>query len=260
MKEAALFAESIAREAGNILMRGFRSERTVVSYKSSTDLVTSIDRESEAFLFPAVKARFPGHSVIAEEGSRSETSGEYVWYIDPLDATNNYAHGIPFFCVSIALYSRSLPGVVAGVVFDPMHDELFSAWRGGGSTLNGRPIRVSGTDSLDIAFLATGFPYDRSDPRRNNLRQFTGFSPKVQGIRRIGSAAMDLCYLAAGRFDGYWEPMLHPWDTAAGSLIVEEAGGRVSRYDGGAFDPEFPEILASNGLLHVRMMAVIGEV
>jgi myo-inositol-1(or 4)-monophosphatase len=230
-----------------------------LSYKSSTDLVTSVDRESEEYLFSAVKVRFPGHSVVAEEGSRSETSGEHVWYIDPLDATNNYAHGIPFFCVSIALYSRSLPGVVAGVVFDPMHEELFTAWRGGGSTLNGRPIRVSGTGNLDIAFLATGFPYDRSDPQRNNLHQFNRFSPRVQGIRRIGSAAMDLCYLAAGRFDGYWEPMLHPWDTAAGSLIVEEAGGRVSRYDGGAFDPEFPEILASNGILHEQMVAVLGK-
>ncbi len=247
------FAEAIARDAGAILLRGFRSDRMSVSYKSASNLVTNIDRESEDFLYQAIGAAYPDHSIVAEEGSRRDTGGEFVWYVDPLDATNNFAHGLPFFCVSIGVYSTRENRVVAGVVFDPVHNELFSASRSGGAFLNGAPIAVTKNGDLNVAFLATGFPYERKNPEKNNLVQFTSLSPNVQGIRRLGSAALDLSYVACGRFDGYWEPELHPWDMAAGSLIVEEAGGKVSKYNGDPFEPEYPEILASNGLIHGAM-------
>jgi len=147
--------------------------------------------------------------------------------------------------------------VVAGVVYDPVHEEMFSAWQGGGAWLNEAPIRVSATGDIGISLLATGFPYDRQNPEKSNITQFGMMSPRVQGIRRLGSAALDLCYTACGRFDGYWEPELKPWDMAAGAVIVEEAGGRVTSYDGGSFHPEFPEIVASNGLIHDEMLATL---
>jgi len=257
MQEIVGFMEEIARGAGKILLGGFRSKNTSVSYKSRTDLVTNIDRESEAYLFGEVRKKYPTHAIVAEEGARQDADGDLLWYIDPLDATNNFAHGIPYFCVSIGVFSRSEGKVMAGVVFDPYHGELFSAVRGSGARCNGEIISVSSTDDMGIAFLSTGFPYDRENMEKNNLRQFTAMSPKIQGIRRCGSAALDLCYCACGRFDGYWEPELHPWDMAAGSLVVEEAGGRVTRYDGGPFSPEYPEILASNGMIHDAMMAIL---
>ncbi len=259
MKELCDFAGEISRNAGGLLLAGFRDAGTVVSYKSRTDLVTNRDRESEAYLFGEVRRRFPGHTVVAEEGSRSDAGTEFTWYIDPLDATNNYAHGIPFFCVSIGVFSNALGRVAAGVVYDPVHDELFSAWEGGGAYLNGSPIRVSATEDIGISMVATGFPYDRKDPEKNNIRQFAAISPMVQGVRRLGSAALDLCYTACGRIDGYWEPELKPWDMAAGVVIVREAGGLVTRYDGGPFHPERPEILATNGHIHTSMMNVLAH-
>lgn len=257
MKELTDFACQIAFEAGKILLKGFRDENTVISYKSRTDLVTNKDRESEEFLFGEVRKRYPGHTIVAEEGSRCDSGGDLAWFMDPLDATNNFAHGIPFFCVSIGVFSRSAGRVVAGAVYDPVHGEMFSAWQDGGAFCNGMPIRVSAIGDLGISLLATGFPYDRQNPEKNNIDQFGRMSPAVQGIRRLGSAALDLCYTACGRFDGYWEPELKPWDMAAGAVIVEEAGGRVTRYDGGPFHPEYPEIVASNGLIHGGMLAVL---
>ena len=257
MKELRDFAADIALKAGALLMEGFRSRSTVISYKSRTDLVTNRDRESEALLFGEVRKRFPGHTIVAEEGSRSDSGGDLAWFIDPLDATNNYAHGLPFFCVSIGVFSRSAGKVVAGVVYDPVHEEMFSAWQGGGAWLNEAPIRVSATNDIGISLLATGFPYDRQNPEKSNIKQFGMMSPRVQGIRRLGSAALDLCYTACGRFDGYWEPELKPWDMAAGAVIVEEAGGRVTRYDGGAFHPEFPQVLATNGRIHDALAGLL---
>ncbi len=256
-QKIADFAEGIARGAGKILLRGFRSKTTIISYKSRTNLVTNIDRESEAFLFNSIRKKYPNHLVIAEEGSRNESGSNFIWYVDPLDATNNYAHGIHFFCVSIGVFSVKENCVAAGVVHDPFHRETFTAVRGKGSFLNGRHIRVSTADDIGISVLATGFPYDKENAEKNNLRQFNSFLPKIQGIRRMGSAALDLCFLACGRIDGYWEPELSPWDTAAGSLIVEESGGRVTRYDGSRFDPEYPEILASNGRIHDKMIDIL---
>lgn len=256
-EELTEFAIELCRSAGAILLSGFRSKSTKISYKSRTDMVTNIDRESEDFIVSEIKRVFPDHSIVAEEGNRKDSCGGFTWYIDPLDATNNYAHGIPFFCVSIGVYSLEEKCVVSGAVYDPLHDEMFHSFYKGGSFCNGEKIHVSNTSDIGIALLATGFPYAKEDMEKNNLKQLNVFLPKIQCIRRLGSAALDLCFLAAGRIDGYWEPMLHPWDTAAGSLIVTEAGGRVTRYNGEPFNPEFPEILASNGILHDRMIGII---
>jgi myo-inositol-1(or 4)-monophosphatase len=251
------FTEEIAVSAGQILLRGFRSEKTITSFKSRTNLVTDIDKKSEEFLFENIKKRFPEHTIIAEEGSRKYTEGDFIWYVDPLDATNNYAHGIPFFCISIGIFSKESGKVMIGLVYDPYHNELFSAKSGCGSYVNKERIHTSETADLGFSIVATGFPYEKEDMSKNNSEQFISFLPKTQGVRRIGSAALDLSYLACGRIDGYWEPMLYPWDMAAGSLIVEEAGGKVTKYNGDPFDPEYPEILASNGKIHDQMIEVL---
>lgn len=247
----------LCKGAGGILMAGFRSEDMVINYKSRTDIVTNVDRESEDFIVEGIRSRFNDHSIVAEEGGGRDTGSEYVWYVDPLDATNNFAHGIPFFCVSIGVYSREQRRVVCGAVYDPCHNEMFHAETGCGAFCNGSRLRVSAVSDLGIALLATGFPYAKDDMGKNNLKQFGLFLPNIQCIRRIGSAALDLCYVAAGRIDGYWEPMLKPWDSAAGSLIVQEAGGMVTKYNGSDYDPLFPEILASNSLLHRAMVGVL---
>ena len=258
-KEALLrFAETIALYAGDvILMKGFRAEDTVVSYKSRTNLLTSVDKASEEYLYESIRNRFPSHAIVAEEGSVSRSADDIIWYIDPLDATNNFAHGIHHFCVSVGAYSRELKSSLVGAVYDPGKKELFSAMKGGGATLNGKSIRVSLINNIGISLLATGFPYDKTNHDVNNLQQFSAFLPRIQCIRRLGSAALDLCYVAAGRIEGYWEPMLNPWDSAAGALIVLEAGGKVTKYDGAEFDLLVPEIVASNGLIHDEMIRTL---
>jgi myo-inositol-1(or 4)-monophosphatase len=255
--ELAEFARTLAREAGAILLKGFRSGKTVISYKSRTDLVTDADRESEDFLVARISERYPAHAIIAEEGSRKKADGDYLWYVDPLDGTNNFAHGLPFFCVSIGVFSLSENKVIAGAVYNPFLDEMFSAARGKGAFLNGERIRVSSLEDIGISLVATGFPYDKAISPDNNLREFNRILPLIQGTRRMGSAAIDLSYVASGRLDGYWEGKLKSWDMAAGSLIVEEAGGRVSRYDGSPFDPEYPEIVASNGKIHEQLVSLL---
>ncbi|OHD64898.1 MAG: hypothetical protein A2176_04660 [Spirochaetes bacterium RBG_13_51_14] len=255
--DIAEFARELSIEAGKILLRGFRSSKTIVSYKSNTNLVTDADRASEDFLVSQISERFPQHAIIAEEGSRKDAPGGYIWYVDPLDGTNNFAHGLPFFCVSLGIYSIQLKRVVVGVVYNPFLNEMFTAIRGSGAFLNGERIRVSSLDDIGISIVATGFPYDKAVSENNNLKEFNRILPKIQGIRRMGSAAIDLSYVACGRLDGYWEGKLQPWDIAAGSLIVEEAGGRVSRYDGGEFRLDYPEIAASNGRIHDQLIALL---
>ncbi|MBN2159003.1 MAG: inositol monophosphatase [Spirochaetes bacterium] len=257
--EFVRFARDIAIEAGALLLKGFRSESTIISYKSRTDLVTDVDRSSEAFLVGRISDRFPDHAIIAEEGSRKDAAGGYLWYVDPLDGTNNFAHGIPFFCVSIGIFSLNESRVVAGVVYNPYLDEMFTAERGGGAFLNGKPVHVSLTADAGISLIATGFPYDRTQSGNNNLMEFNRILPQVQGVRRMGAAAIDLSYVACGRLDGYWEAKLFPWDMAAGSLLVEEAGGTVTRYDGGQFYPDYPEILATNGKIHKEMSIILSR-
>lgn len=253
------FAIQIARDAGQVLAERFGRTSLQVSNKGDIDLVTESDLAAERLIIERIRSYYPRHAILSEEAGASthhEGAGEYKWIVDPLDGTTNYAHGYPCFCVSIALERRG--EVVLGVVYDPMRDELFAAERGEGSTLNGRRVRVSEVDDLNRALLCTGFPYDVRE-RSEFVRHFGGFIMHAQAVRRDGAAALDLAYVACGRFEGFWEEGLRPWDVAAGKILVEEAGGRVSRYDGSPFDVYTPPILASNTLVHEQMMRVLSE-
>ena len=250
-------ASEWAREAGAVLLEGY-GKTHAPEHKGRVDLVTEYDRRSETLLLARVRERFPNHEILAEESGEHEASGPVRWLIDPLDGTTNYAHNYPFFAVSIG--AESSDGLVTGVVYDPVRDELFAAARGKGATLNGRPIRVTGAARLEDALLVTGFPYAIREHPEPALALFRAFLLRAQGIRRDGSAALNLCYLACGRFDGFWEEDLSPWDMAAGVLIVREAGGLVTDWDGGAFRLDGRRILASNGALHEPMRGVIAEV
>src|SRR5262245_51029561 len=252
------FAIQTAREAGRILAERFG--RTIeITNKSELDLVTESDLASERLIIERIRTYYPRHAILAEESGASEPSdreqrSDWLWIIDPLDGTTNYAHGYPCFCVSIALAHQGRMEV--GVVYDPLRDEVFAAERGQGAALNGRRVRVSPTPNLASALLCTGFPYDVRE-RSEFARHFANFIMHAQGVRRDGAAALDLAYVAAGRFDGFWEEGLKPWDVAAGSLLIEEAGGRVSNYRGGPMNIYQPPILASNGLVHEEMMRVL---
>jgi myo-inositol-1(or 4)-monophosphatase len=252
-------AERIAREAGAILREGYgRAVDKRIEHKGAIDLVTEFDRRSEAFILSALRREYPGHAIVAEESGRRGERGEYEWLVDPLDGTTNFAHGLPPFSVSLALTRRGQ--LLVGAVYDPTRDELFSAEAGQGATLNGQPIHVSAEAELDKALLCTGFPYDVRTSPRNNFAQFFQFQLRAQAVRRLGSAAIDCCYVACGRLDGYWEFKMNPWDVGAGALIVREAGGRVTTETG---DDDFlgrDSIVASNGRLHAQMVRVLKEV
>jgi myo-inositol-1(or 4)-monophosphatase len=221
--------EDLARGAGAILREGYNKEHDI-KYKGEIDLVTETDHASEAYLLNEIKTRFPGGHILAEESGEIKGFNEDIWYIDPLDGTVNYAHHVPVFCVSIAFASRGT--LELGAVYDPLLNELFSAERGKGAFLNGRPIHASKTNELKKSLLVTGFPYDTWNTPRNNFDYFIKLAKMTQGVRRLGSAALDGCYVAAGRFDGFWELSLKPWDVAAAALIASEAGARVSSIDG----------------------------
>jgi myo-inositol-1(or 4)-monophosphatase len=221
--------ERLAREAGAILRAGYSKEHQV-NYKGVIDLVTEVDHQSEAFLLGEIQGKYPGHHIFAEESGIIQGSDEHIWYVDPLDGTVNYAHHIPIFCVSIAYASHG--ELTLGAVYDPMRDEMFAAERGRGARLNGKPIRVSTATELQKSLLVTGFPYDAWNTRQDNFANFVHLGKLTQGVRRLGSAALDLCYVAAGRFDGFWEMSLKPWDVAAGGLIAEEAGATVTNVAG----------------------------
>ncbi|MCS7079925.1 MAG: inositol monophosphatase [Chloracidobacterium sp.] len=254
MNEFLSFAEQVAREAGAILRERFGAPLDV-RRKGRIDLVTEVDVLAENLIRSRIQRRFPDHAILAEESGLVERASAFRWIIDPLDGTTNYSHGYPFFSVAIALEQAG--ETVVGVVYDPLRDELFAAARGQGTTCNGHPVRVSAVPTLEQALLVTGFPYNvRSSPRKN-LDHFSAFLEIAQAIRRDGSAALDLAYVAMGRFDGFWELNLAPWDMAAGSLLVTEAGGRVTAFDGQPFSPYVAEIVASNGLLHDAMCEVL---
>jgi len=252
------FAIQTARDAGSLLAERF-GRALQVTNKSELDLVTESDLASERLIIDRIKTYYPRHAILAEESGASnpedrETQNEWLWIIDPLDGTTNYAHGYPCFCVSMGLEHNGRMEV--GVVYDPMRDEMFTAERGAGASLNGRRIQVSAVRHLAGALLCTGFPYDVRE-RSEFARHFANFIMNAQGVRRDGAAALDLAYVACGRFDGFWEEGLKPWDVAAGALLVEEAGGRVSNYAGGPLSIYVPPIVASNGLLHEQMMHVL---
>ena len=250
------FAVRVAQEAGRLL-RDRLGSRIDISLKGAINLVTDVDLASEHLIREAIATHYPKHQVLAEEGGLVETSSDYRWIVDPLDGTSNYAHGYPVFAVSIGLEYRG--EMVLGVVYDPMREETFTAERSGGAALNNRPIRVSSTAELGSSMLSTGFPYDIKTSKLTNLDHWANFAVRARALRRDGAAALDLCYLACGRFDGFWELNLGPWDTAAGALIALEAGARVTDFAGNTFSVYKPEIIASNGLIHDSMMALINK-
>jgi myo-inositol-1(or 4)-monophosphatase len=253
------FAIQTAREAGQLLAERLGSILKVHN-KGEIELLTESDLASERLIIDRIKTFHPRHAILAEESGETETGnlaaskGEWKWIIDPLDGTTNYAHGYPCFCVSIALEHNGV--LELGVIYDPMRDEMFTAERGQGAALNGRRISVSEIDNLNRALLCTGFPYDVRE-RSEFTRHFASFIMNAQAVRRDGAAAIDLAYVACGRFDGFWEEGRKPWDLAAGVLMIEEAGGKVTNYDGSPFSVYQPPILASNGLVHEQMMRVL---
>lgn len=252
------FAIQTARDAGAILID--RLGRALqVSNKGDIDLVTEADVASEKLIIERIKSYYPRHAILAEESGRVEAQAgksDWKWIVDPLDGTTNYAHGYPCFCVSIALAREDVIEVAA--IYDPNRDEMFAAERGQGATLNGRRMRVSDVEDLNAAMLCTGFPYNVRE-RPNFAREFSNFTMAAQAVRRDGSAALDLAYLACGRFDGFWEDGLKAWDVAAGVLLVEEAGGRVTDFTGNRLNIYTPKVLASNGLIHEPMMRVLAS-
>jgi myo-inositol-1(or 4)-monophosphatase len=240
----------IAREAGALLMEYFH-QHVKVEYKGDVDLVTIADRKSEALILERIRTRWPSHDILGEEGGLVDNNSDYRWYVDPLDGTTNFAHGFPVFCVSLGLeYKKRL---VAGVVYDPTRDELFTAEQGRGAYLNQERIHVSKIANLAESLLATGFPSHKRH-KNPNIFFYHQITLHSHGVRRAGSAALDLCDVACGRFDGFWEFNLNPWDTAAGVLLVEEAGGMVSDFSGVAFQLNSRETVASNGLIHAALL------
>ena len=241
--------QELARQAGSLLLSYFG--KVAVEYKGDVDLVTEADRRSEELIVGSIRKQWPRHDLIGEEGSRTETGSDFRWYVDPLDGTTNFAHGYPVFCVSIALEYKAER--VAGVVYDPTRDDMFAAEKGSGSRLNGQPIRVSPIRRLAESLVATGFPSHKRH-KNPNIHFYHQITLRSHGVRRAGSAALDLCYTAAGRYDAFWEFNLNSWDTAAGALLVQEAGGKVTDFSGGAFDISSREVLASNNLVHDEML------
>jgi myo-inositol-1(or 4)-monophosphatase len=250
------FAIQVARDAGNLLVQRLGSAQ--ISNKGDIDLVTEADIAAEELIIDRIRSHYPLHGILAEESGEAVQQGasrsEWKWIIDPLDGTTNYAHGYPCFCVSIALEHAG--ALEIGVVYDPMRDEMFAAERGQGATLNERRIRVSGVEELNSAMMCTGFPYDvRTRP--DFARDFTNFTLHAQAVRRDGSAALDLAYIACGRFDGFWEDGLNPWDIAAGAILVSEAGGRITNYENEPLDIYTKKVVASNGRVHEAMLRLL---
>lgn len=226
-----------------------------ITYKGRINIVTDVDKRSEAMIIKKILSVFPDHSILAEEIGAQDRCCGYKWIIDPLDGTTNFAHSFPFFCVSIGLEKDG--DIILGVVYDPARDELFFAQRGRGAYLNNKRIHVSKSARLKDCLLATGFAYDVKEVKNDNIAHFKHFLMEARAIRRAGSAAIDLCYVACGRFDGFWELELCPWDMAAGTLIVKEAGGKITLFDGSEYDHYDKQVLASNGLIHNKMISVL---
>jgi myo-inositol-1(or 4)-monophosphatase len=255
VKELLELAVALAREMGELQRARFHEPRTIETKSSPIDLVTDVDRACEALLQERLAHARPDDGILSEESASRTSRSGVRWVVDPLDGTTNYAHGFPHFAVSIGVEVEGAR--TCGVIFDPLRDELWSAERGGGAFLNGRRIRVSATRELGRALLGTGFAYDVHGSADTSLEYFARFIRRARAVRRAGSAALDLAYVACGRFDGFWELQLHPWDVAAGLLLVEEAGGRTSDLDGGPAPASGARTVASNGLVHDQLLAVL---
>jgi myo-inositol-1(or 4)-monophosphatase len=257
MEKVTETAIKAARAAG-ALMRERLGKIKNVDYKGAFNIVTDVDKGSERLILEILRAEFPDYSVLAEEGGAMDSSSNKRWYIDPLDGTTNYTHSYPFFCVSIGLEDAGK--MVAGVVYNPIADEMFWAERGNGAWLNQSEIRVSSAGSLTTSLLATGFPNDTKKAADDNMARFVTLTDLSHGVRRDGAAALDLCFVACGRLDGFWETKLSPWDTAAGMVLVEEAGGKVTDLNGSPFDLSAGYILATNGLIHDEVISTLGTI
>lgn len=250
-------AKKLANDAGKMALK-YQQKKFSVSHKTLPhDLFTEVDKACEDLILKTIKSHFPDHSILSEESEAVDGTGDYKWIIDPIDGTSNFAHGIPIFAISIAVVHKGKP--IIGVVEIPGLGETFWAQEGKGAFIHNKPIHVSKTASLEQALLTTGFPYEHGVRYKKTIELFDAFYTAGHGVRRFGSAAMDLCFVAAGRFDGFWEYELQPWDVAAGKIILEEAGGMVTNMDGSTFNPKFKNILASNGLIHSEMMRVIAS-
>lgn len=250
-------AVDAARAAGQLLRRELPRTRQVSFKDTPINLVTEMDARAEQLVVDMLLAAFPDDGILAEEGSAREGRSGRRWIIDPLDGTTNYAHGVPFFCVGLGLEEKGR--VVLGVVYEPSRDELYVGERGAGASLNDTRLAVSTTGTLGASLLATGFPYDIRETTETNLPQYAAFAVRARAVRRLGSALLDLAYVAAGRLDGYWELHLSPWDVAAGAILVEEAGGRITDLVGKPLDINRPSLVATNGRIHDEVLAVLGE-
>jgi myo-inositol-1(or 4)-monophosphatase len=251
-------AQEAAEAAAAILRSGWGQRPSFACKSSNTDLVTDFDRRAESAVLGVLTGAFPDDGITAEESGRRASGSGRTWHVDPLDGTTNFSHGLPLFSVSIALYQEGSPRAAAVVA--PALGWEFAAARGQGATCNGGPLRVSATGRLDDALLVTGFPYDRRESADNNFRRFEALAQLTHGVRRLGSAALDLCFVARGWLDGYWEHKLKPWDIAAGVLIAAEAGARLTAFDGGPLAVERGEVVATNGLIHDELLGVLGRV
>ncbi len=247
----------VSHEAGEIVREGF-GKKFGIEYKTNeANLVTDIDKASEKHIKEFIQKKYPSHSILAEEGGQTNNEPEYLWVVDPIDGTTNFAHGLPIFSISIGVQKKG--ETIAGVVYDVMQDITYSAEAGSGAFADSQKIRVSNNDNLAHSVLVTGFPYNISENPDNALEKFTALTKASRGIRRLGSAAIDFCFVARGVFDGFWEVHLHPWDICAGMLIVEEAGGKVTGFQGEKIDIYSKRILATNGHIHQRMMEFLGK-
>ncbi len=247
----------IARQAGEIVREGFGKNFSIETKGSLTNLVTEYDKKSEAVIIDFIKKEFPSHSVLAEESGNHKSGGEYLWVIDPLDGTTNFAHGLPIFSVSIGVQKSG--ETICGVVYDVMRDALYSAELGSGSFCNGRKLNVSTNSDVRRSVLVTGFPYNVAENPDHAFEHFIAFLKNARAVRRLGSAAIDFCYTAEGVFDGFWEVFLHPWDMCAGKLLVEEAGGIVTDFSGNEINIFSKQILATNKLIHENMIKILTE-
>lgn len=254
MTNYLVIAQEAALAAGQLQLENLGKIHQI-EFKGDINLVTEVDKACEKIIQQKIQGAFPEHDFLAEEGGGDRKHSDYKWIVDPLDGTTNFAHGYPLFCVSIALEYKG--EIIVGVVFDPNRNELFSAQKGQGATLNGNRISVSKISSVNAALLSTGFAYNVRTAKETNINHFTNMLMKAQAVRRDGVAAVDLCYVACGRYDGFWELNLFPWDVAAGKLILEEAGGKVSLFSGGSFSVYDKEILCSNGQIHAEMSSIL---